>query len=237
VFKSLEEQNRWLAQWETQVADHRIHGTTRKQVRELFERERPSLLPLPASYFPCFQEGQRCVHWDGHVEVEKSYYSVPPEHVGRRVWVRWDSRTVRIYNLKFEQIAVHARGETGRFNTQQAHLDSRKISGGEMGADALVARAAKIGEKTGEWAKAMIGERGVAGIRVLLGLIALTRKHTNQEIDQACGLALSHGAYKLRAVRQLMECRTQQEQFDFIEEHPLIRDMADYGEIVPVWFT
>jgi len=237
TFKSLEEENRWLTQWETQVADHRIHGTTRKQVRELFEHERPSLLPLPGSYFPCFQEGQRCVHWDGHVEVEKSYYSVPPEHVGRRVWVRWDSRTVRIYNLKFEQIAVHARGEIGKFNTQQAHLDSRKISGVEMGADALIARAVKIGEKAGEWAKAMIGERGVTGIRVLLGLVALTRKHTNKEIDEACGLALSHGAYKLRAVRQFMECRTEQEQFDFLSEHPLIRDMADYGELVPVSFT
>jgi hypothetical protein len=132
---------------------------------------------------------------------------------------------------------THPTEEIGRFNTQQAHLDSRKISGVEMGADALIARAAKIGEKSGEWAKAMIGERGVEGIRVLLGLIALTRKHTNKEIEEACGLALSHGAYKLRTVRQLMECRTEQEQFDFIEEHPLIRDMADYGELVPVSFT
>jgi len=202
----------------------------------LFESERPSLLPLPTSYFPCFQEGQRCVHRDAHVEVEKSYYSVPPEHIGRRVWVRWDSRTVRIYNLRFEQIAIHARTEAGRFSTQQAHLDSRKISGIEMGADALIARAARIGPKTGEWAKAMIDERGIAGVRVLLGLIALSRKHGSKEIDSACGLALLHGAFRLRTVRQLIERRTEQEQLDFLSEHPLIRDMADYGELVPVTF-
>jgi len=236
VFKSLAEQNQHLVTWEAQVADHRIHGTTRKQVRELFERERPFLLPLPASYFPCFQEGQRCVHRDAHVEVEKAYYSVPPEHVGRRVWVRWDSRTVRIYNLRFEQVAIHARIEAGRFSTQQAHLDSRKISGVEMGAEALIARAAKIGPKAGEWAKTMIGERGIEGVRVLLGLIALSRKHGSQEIDDACGLALSHSAFKLRTVRQLMERRTEQEQLDFLSEHPLIRDLAEYGELVPVSF-
>jgi len=237
VFKSLAEQNQHLAQWEAQVADHRIHGTTRKQVREVFEQERPFLLALPAGYFPCFQEGQRCVHRDAHVEVEKSYYSVPPEHVGRRVWVRWDSRTVRIYNLRLEQIAIHARTEAGRFSTQPAHLDSRKISGVEMGAEALIARAARIGPKTGEWAKAMIGERGIEGVRVLLGLIALTRRHGTKEIDDACGLALSHGAFKLRTVRQLMERRTEQEQLDFLSEHPLIRDLAEYGELVPVSFT
>ena len=236
VFKSLAEQNQHLVTWEAQVADHRIHGTTRKQVLEVFERERPALLPLPASYFPCFQEGQRCVHRDAHVEVEKSYYSVPPEHVGRRVWVRWDSRTVRIYNLRFEQIAIHARIEVGHFSTQQAHLDSRKISGVEMGADALIARAARIGPKTGEWAKAMIDERGIAGVRVLLGLIALSRKHGSKKIDEACGLALLHGAFRLRTVRQLIERRTEQEQFDFLSEHPLIRDMADYGQLVPVTF-
>jgi transposase len=236
VFKSLAEENENLATWEVQVADHRIHGTTRRQVRERFEQERPSLLPLPAGYFPCFQEGQRCVHRDAHVEVEKSYYSVPPEHVGRRVWVRWDSRTVRIYNLRFEQVAIHARIEVGRFSTQQAHLDSRKISGVEMGAEALIARAAKVGPKAGEWARAMIGERGVAGIRVLLGLVALTRKHGSREIDDACGLALSHGAFKLRTVRQLIERHTQQDQFDFLSEHPLIRDMAEYGDLVPVSF-
>lgn len=236
VFKSLEEENRWLAEWETQVADHRIHGTTRVQVLERFEQERPSLLPLPASYFPCFQEGQRCVHRDAHVEVEKAYYSVPPEHVGRRVWVRWDSRTVRIFNHRFEQIVIHARIEAGRFSTQQAHLDSRKISGVEMGAEALIARAAKIGPKAGEWARAMMGERGVAGIRVLLGLLALTRKHGSQEIDAACELALSHGAIRLRTVRQLIERHTEQDEFNFLSEHPLIRDMTEYGELVPVSF-
>lgn len=44
TFGSLAEQNRHLAEWETQVAEHRIHGTTRQQVRKVFEeRERPAV--------------------------------------------------------------------------------------------------------------------------------------------------------------------------------------------------
>ena len=47
-FSSLQEQNKYLLNWETCVADTRIHGTTRKQVGKLFrEEEKMSLLPLP----------------------------------------------------------------------------------------------------------------------------------------------------------------------------------------------
>jgi len=46
-FSTLEEQNAFLREWETSVADTRIHGTTRKQVGKLFqEAEREALLPL-----------------------------------------------------------------------------------------------------------------------------------------------------------------------------------------------
>jgi len=41
--------------------------------------------------FPCFKEGQRMVHRDSYVEVDKAFYSVPPEYIGQRVWVRWDT--------------------------------------------------------------------------------------------------------------------------------------------------
>jgi hypothetical protein len=96
TFTSLAEQNRFLAEWESTVADTRIHGTTRKQVGKVFaEVEKPALLPLPPGRFPCFQEAQRIVNRDGHVEVAKAYYSAPPEFVGRTVWARWDGHVVR----------------------------------------------------------------------------------------------------------------------------------------------
>jgi hypothetical protein len=44
---------------ETNVADTRIHGTTKEQVGKRFEQERAALLPLPADRFPFFREGRR----------------------------------------------------------------------------------------------------------------------------------------------------------------------------------
>ena len=117
-FESLAAQNLFLAEWEKNTADTRIHGTTRQQVGRLLETvERPALRALPAMVFPVFVEAPRTVHRDGHVEFQCAYYSVPPEYVGRQVWVRQEARLLRIYNQRREQIALHAGAEPGKFTT------------------------------------------------------------------------------------------------------------------------
>ena len=78
TFATLEGQNRFLRDWELTVADTRVHGTTRRHVGKHFlDIERPELLPLPPDPFPSFREARRTVHRDGHVEVERAYYSAP----------------------------------------------------------------------------------------------------------------------------------------------------------------
>jgi len=237
TFASLTGQNRYLLEWEEQVADHRIHGTTRKQVTGLFQQhEKAALGPLPSTRFPCFEEGQRSVHRDGHVEVKRAYYSAPPEYVSREVWVRWDSRVVRIYNERFEQIAIHARREPGRFSTKDEHIASEKISNVERGAEYLLSRAARIGPHTGRWARAMLDARGIQGVRVLQGLLSMTRRYSAEVMEQSCELALTHGSFRLRALRRLADRPSRQEQMEFIQEHPLIRGMEEYGRIIRVSF-
>ena len=235
TFASLAEENRFLADWEARIADHRIHGTTRQQVKAVFETvERPALLPLPPDLFPCFQEAQRIVHRDGHVEVDKAYYSVPPEYVRATVWVRWDGRLVRVFNLRFKPIAVHAQKEPGRFQTAAEHLDSRKISAVERGATWLLGRVARIGPQAARWGHAMLETRGIQGLRVLQGLLSLARKHRADAIERACGSALSHQVFRLRGLRGLLKQPTTQAAF--IEDHPLIRPLRHYGRLVRVSF-
>ena len=237
-FTSLEEENGHLVRWEATVADTRLHGTIRKQVGKLFhEVERGALQPLPVERFPFFQEGQRIVHRDGHVEVAKAYYSVPPEYLGRPLWVRWDLRVVRIFNSRMEQIAVHVRQEPGRFSTQDQHIASEKRSGVERGAVYLLSRARLIGENSVRWAEAMIQARGIEGVRVLQGLLSLVHRHDAEAIERACEVAFSHGAWRLRTLRQLLK-RTapEQETFEFLDEHPIIRPLSDYGKLVATSF-
>jgi transposase len=234
TFASLAAQNEHLAEWERTIADTRIHGTTRRQVGKVFaELERAALRPLPRERFPFFHEAQRIVNRDGHVEVAKAYYSVPPEYLTRTVWVRWDSRLVRIFNHRFEQIALHVRHEQGRFSTQGTHIAREKIHGLERGAAYLLSRAAVIGAHTQAWSQALVTARGIEGTRVLMGLLALAKKHPAETLEKACEIALSHGAFRLRTIRQLLARREQQQApLPFLDEHPLIRPLDDYARIV-----
>jgi len=234
TFCSLQEQNQHLLNWETRIADTRIHGTTRKQVGKLFrEEEKSSLLPLPAGRFPCFAEAKRSVHRDGHIEVQKSYYSVPPEYTGREVWARWDGHLVRIFNCRMEQITVHVQVEPGKFQTLQQHIHSQKRSKIEKGTVWLLKKASLIGTNADKWAQAMLKARGIPGIRVLVGLLNLVNHYDSNSIDKACEIALTHNAFRLKTIRGLIQRGGgKQQEIEFIDEHPIIRSMSDYEAIV-----
>lgn len=233
-FENLRAQNEHLRKWEEQVADKRIHGTTKQQIARLFqESEKARLQPLPRELFPCFEEGQRTVHGDGHIEVGKAYYSAPTEYKGREVWVRWDARTVRVFNERFEQITLHARQEPGRFSTLTEHIAAEKITDVERGAEWLMKKIRRIGPAADRWAATMLAQRGVEGVRVLQGLLALTKKHDSRELESACEAAWKHQSYRLRTVRALLKHRTAEQQtLEFLDEHPLIRSMSEYGQFV-----
>jgi transposase len=237
-FTSLAEQNQFLSDWERTVADTRIHGTTRQQVIKVFnEVERSKLLPLPSSLFPVFEEAPRSVHRDGYVEVQRAYYSVPPEYVGRQVWVRWESRLVRVFNQRREQIALHALAEPGKFTTDPLHQHSPYRRVIQRNLDYLLDRARLIGKQTGTWAEAMIKQRGPIGTRVLHGLLALAGKHPVAALEAAAEKALHHGTWRLRDLRLLLDRAGPSPQLDFLETHPLIRSLDAYEALTPDCFN
>ena len=230
-FGSVTEVNTHLAQWEKTVADLRIHGTTKRQVAELFALEKAALRPLPATLFACFEEGKRTVHLDGYVEVNKAYYDVPPEYLRREVWVRYDGREVRIFAQQrdgsLKQIQVHRRLEPGQFTKV------RGIGGGQgslqANLDYSLKRASELGNSCARWAQGVVQNRGIEGMRSLMGLVALTQRHTFAALNQACERALAQSAWRLRDVRALLHTTQTQSQLTFEQSHPLIRNLREYG--------
>jgi len=233
-FAALAEVNQFLLNWEKAVADVRIHGTTKRQVAELFQLEKPLLTPLPASLFPCFQEAPRSVHRDGHVEVAKAYYHVPPEYLRRDVWVRFDSREVRIFiqdkDGALKQIQVHRRLQPGQFT------NARGIGGGQgslqANMDYWLKRACNLGDCCQQWARAVAANRGIGGLRTLMGLVSLTQRHSFPSVNRACERAFARGTWRLRDVKALLATKEIQTQITFEEHHPLVRNLSEYGLFV-----
>lgn len=231
TFSSLNDLNRALAQWEANVADRRIHGTTKRQVAEHFRAELAYLQPLPASLFPCFEEGKRTVQCDAHVEVAKAFYDVPPEYLRRQVWVRYDSRQVRIFieqkDTTLKLIQSHRRLEPGQFTK------ARGLGGGYGPVEAQLkywlGRARLMGTSCARWADQLAAQRGIDGIRALIGLVHLTERHSFAAVNQACAKASAKGTWRLRDINALLHSRETQSQFPFEEHHPLIRNLSEYG--------
>jgi hypothetical protein len=190
-------------------------------------------LKLPVERFPSFSEAKRSVHRDGYVEVAKAYYAAPPEYKGRKVWAKWDSHLVRLFNSRMEQLVIYTRVEPGKYQTKPDFILSQKRSKVEKGAVWLLERVSLIGDNTGKWSQAMLEARGIQGIRVLVGLLSLANNYDYDSIDNACDIALSHNAFRLKTIKYIIkQGGNKQQQMEFIDEHPIIRDVSEYKEFV-----
>ncbi len=70
-----------------------------KSRRQLFEEiERAALASLPGTPFEYAEWKTAKVHPDYHIEVERTFYSVPHQLIGRRVDVRLTHRMVEIFH-------------------------------------------------------------------------------------------------------------------------------------------
>ena len=113
-FETIEAAQAYLDRWETHWADTRIHGTTKRQVAEMFAEERPALGPLPLEPFRYYRYGERTVHLDGCVEVDAAYYGAPPGWIGQRLQVQWNDLHVRLLTPKTGQLLrEHLRAPRG----------------------------------------------------------------------------------------------------------------------------
>lgn len=153
--------------------------------------------------------------------------------------MRWDGRLVRLFNERMEPIAVQVRHEPGRFRTQPDPLADGNISGIERGTAWLLGTVRRLGPHGSRWAEAVIQERGLEGVRVLQGVLALAGRPPVADREGAWDIALSHAAYHLRTLRVLLRGHdaARQEQLPFRQEHPLLRDLSVSGPFVQNAFT
>jgi transposase len=109
-FASFEELQRHLATWMVEVADRRIHGTTRERPAIRFERdERQALRPLPARPLAVrTRRLKRRVSADCFVDIDTIRYSAPYQHVRETVEVVVNQEQVEIW-LRGTCIAQHVR--------------------------------------------------------------------------------------------------------------------------------
>jgi hypothetical protein len=227
-FESLEEGQAYLDHWETNWADTRIHGTTKRQVAAMFAEEKPALLPLPLEPFRYYQFGDRRVHLDNCVEVEAAYYGAPPGWVGRSVKVQWDSIFVRILDPKTGQLMrEHLRQKRGRHCITPEDRSPRT----PLRVHQLLWRTAQAGSHIGIFCRTLYENQGQIAIRRIQGVLALAKKFGVPAVDKACAMALEMRVPDYRFVRHYLEhCPPAPVSLQQVD--PLIRNLLEYRDLI-----
>lgn len=225
-FESLEEAQAYLDHWEQHWADTRIHGTTKRQVAVMFAEEKPFLQPLPIEPFRYYQYGERTVHLDGCVEVERAYYGLPPGWIGRQVKVQWDVLHVRILNpSNYQLLREHLRQFPGNYRIN----DEDRSNKTPLSTLHLLSRATKAGTHIGQLCQAIYRNEAQTGIRRILGVLALAKKYGVAAVDDACAAALDLGVESYRFVRRYLEHHPQ---LALRHVDPLIRELTEYRDLI-----
>ena len=227
-FETLDAAQAYLDRWESNWADTRIHGTTKRQVAVMFAEEKTHLLQLPVEPFRYYQHGERTVHLDGFVEVEAAYYSAPPGWIGRRVHVQWDAMHVRILDEKRGTLLrEHLRQARGR----RRLLEADRPASTPQTTVALLHRAHAAVEHIGIVCDHIHRLDGELGVRRILGVLALAKKHGAPVVESAAQAALELGAPNYRFLRRYLD-RRPSVPLSLRQVDPLIRELSLYRDLI-----
>jgi transposase len=227
-FESIDQAQAYLDRWESRWADTRIHGTTKRQVVTMYEEEKPHLLSLPVEPFRYYAHGERTVHLDGAIEVEGAYYHAPPGCIGRRVSVQWDALQVRMLDPRTgELLREHVRQERGRRRMREEDRPKRTPQTTLQ----LLTRAQRAGENVGAVCKAIHRQDGEPGVRRILGVLSLCKRHGSARVDDACTAALALELPNYRFVKRYLE-RQPALPLTLKQVDPLIRQLTHYRDLI-----
>ena len=169
--------------------------------------DKPALKPLPATAYQYAQWKKAKVHIDYHVEVERHYYSVPHQLVGKKLDIRYTERTVECFH-KGQRVASHRRilGKSG-FTTQVEHMPRSHQEHAKWTPERITNWLHTIGEATAKLAEGIMSRRAhpQQGFRACLGLVSLAKKHGEARVEAACLRALAYGAFSSKSVERIID--------------------------------
>jgi hypothetical protein len=137
------------------------------------------------------------------VIFETNTYTVPPEHVGKRLVLRASAGEVRVF-AGDREVAKHARC-TGRGQDviEPAHVQAVTRRTGRVTSNVLLARLYTLGDVAKDYVKGLV-ERQVRLSLHVKRLVSLLDLYGREEVLRAIEEAVSYGAYGCHYVQHLL---------------------------------
>ena len=207
TFLDLDDARRSAEHWCFEIAGTRVHGTTRRVPREVFESvEKAAMRPAPDSPFdvPVWIDEAK-VHPDHHVQVLHALYSVPTRYLRKHVRVRADKTQVKIY-FGTELIKVHPRKAPGGRSTDPSDYPADKAIYALRDVDALLVKSKERGVHIGIYAERLLGgPLPWTKMRQVYSLIGLCQKYGDGRVEAICQSALAFDVVSVPRIAAMLK--------------------------------
>jgi len=189
--------------WRDEVANARIHETTRERPVDRFQQERSLLRALPTIPFDSDEIVPAVVSPFARIEFDANRYSVPPHLVRQTVMIRADGREIRILH-QGKVVAQHVRSYQRR---QLIVLPEHRLAVLTMNrrsrSNALEQAFDALGPEARQFHLGLKRQPVKTGVH-LRRLLGLARVYGSAEVLSAIAKALEFAAYDAAYVENLL---------------------------------
>ena len=207
--------------WRDQVANVRIHETTRERPVDRFQQEQPLLRSLPSADFDTDEVVPAVVSSHARVRFDSNRYSVPPKLARKTVLVRADPRQVRVL-YQGQEVACHARCfERRQLIRQDEHLLEAKTLRRRQTKNAVEEEFDRLGQAAQTFHLKLLS-RPVKPLVHLRRLIKLAQLYGHEEVLAAIEQANQYETYDAEYVEAIVHQQRRQ------------RELPSPTEVLPV---
>ena len=207
TFTDVDDARASAERWCRDIAGTRIHGTTRRVPREVFETvEKTTMKPPPDALFdvPLWVDKAK-VHGDHHIQVARALYSVPSPYLHKHVRVRADRTVVKIY-FGTELIKMHERQPPGGRSTDPADYPKEKTVYALRDVNSLLKKAKDKGHHIGIYAERLLaGPLPWSRMRQAYALLSLCEKYGDGRVEAICQSALAFDVVNVTRVAKMLK--------------------------------
>ena len=192
--------------WLDTVANVRIHGQTHRRPIDLFEEERPTLLPLPLAPYDVGANRPVTASSQFRVVLDTNRYSVPSEYAGARLTLRVYPDKLLVYH-QHNLIAEHARSYERRRDFLDLDHQRRLLAQRRKGREQqMLMQLMRITPRAEPLIEGLRNRRLNAPVHIRK-IVALAEIYGADELARAIDDALEYHAFSSEYIANILEQR------------------------------
>jgi transposase len=209
TFHSLEELNKAINSALEEHNNMMVTGRNYTRKQQFEEIEKATLLPLPTLRYEFKKQLFATVMTNGHVSlnVDKHFYSVPYQFIGRKVKVMFSRYNVEIF-YNYDRIALHKRLRIHYdYTTDKEHLPPNHRFVSEWTPDRFMTWADEIHKDVKLYISQILNQKQhpEQSYKLCLGVLNFAKRVGNERLTKACQRALGYGIYNYKTIQKILE--------------------------------